>query len=353
MKRLVVNFARVGDMVLLSPLLRQLGRSGRIELLTRPWGRAVLGEQPWLGAIHQLAKPHRGHGFPGSLFFGAPLRELAATLRASAFDEVVVFRQESKQVRGWLESWLGSATLRELDANAPGGATRHPLDIYRAALAQGGFDVEGYDPVPRLEVSAASLAKGRARVGALGARVLSIQAGSSLTHRLFRKRPNLKGLTPAQWAGLLERIFAAGDADAAILHGSAPEGREARAIRAALPAAIGARVHDWTGDAPLEQLPGIFSAVRALISVDTGPAHMAAAVGCPSLVIFGPSDPARWQPRGPGPVEPLVGSAPCQFCVETTAFKRCRSNICLNTLPTETLFAGWRRLAARLEPVPA
>lgn len=351
MKRLVINFARVGDMVLLSPLLRQLGKSGGIELLTRPWGRAVLGEQSWLGAIHHLAKPHRGHGFPGSLFFGAPLRELAADLRGRGFDEVVVFRQESKEVRRWLTGWIGSATVRELDANATGGATPHPVDIYRAALAQGGFDVDGYDPIPRLDVSAASLARGRARVSALGARVLSIQAGSSLTHRLLRKRPNLKGLTAAQWAGLLERIFTSGDADAAILHGSAPEGREARAIRAALPEAIRARVHDWTGNAPLEELRGIFSAVRALISVDTGPAHMAAAVGCPSLVIFGPSDPARWQPRGPGVVEPLVGSAPCQFCVESAAFKRCKANICLNTLSTDTLFAGWRRLASRLEPV--
>jgi ADP-heptose:LPS heptosyltransferase len=80
---------------------------------------------------------------------------------------------------------------------------------------------------------------------------------------------------------------------------------------------------------PLGDLPALLAACRACVSVDTGPAHIAAAVGCPLLTIFGPSDPARFAPRGPGRSALLVGSAPCQFCLGTPRFRTCRANVCL------------------------
>ena len=45
-----------------------------------------------------------------------------------------------------------------------------------------------------------------------------------------------------------------------------------------------------------------------MISVDTGPAHSAAAVGCPVLVLFGVADPTRIVPRNTAsPIRHLVG----------------------------------------------
>ncbi len=38
---------------------------------------------------------------------------------------------------------------------------------------------------------------------------------------------------------------------------------------------------------------------RLLVANDSGVSHLAAAVGCPLVVLFGPSDPAVWAPRGP------------------------------------------------------
>jgi ADP-heptose:LPS heptosyltransferase len=349
MKRLIINFARVGDMVLIIPLLRLLAQDAALELVGRPWSRAVLGHQPFLAAIHTLAQPYRGHGPLDRLLYGAPLTRLADELRAAAFDEIVTFRQESPKVLAWMRGFAGAARIRVLDSGIRAGAlSSHPIDMYRACLASAGFAVEAFDPIPRLQVDPAARERARARVRALGERVVSLQAGSSLTHRWWRRRPNLKGLTAAQWAELLARLFADGDCDGVILHGSPLERAEAEAIRAAVEPRWRPLVHDWTGQAPLEDLPGIFSAVRALLSVDTGPAHIAAAVGCPCLVVYGPSDPARWLPRGPGLIVPLVGSAPCQFCVETPQFRRCRRNICLESLSAAAIHAGWLRLRAGL-----
>ncbi len=347
MRRLVVFFARVGDLVMLTPILRQLARDGEVELLARPWARPLLGDQPWLAGVHTLAHPSAGdRGLDGWLR-GGERRRLGPVLGARGYDEIVVFQGETALIRGWIDGWRGPAVMRSI--TRAGSAHRHVVDANRDALVGGGFSVDGFDAQPRLVVPPAALAAARARLAPLGRRVLAIQAGSSLTHAWWRKRRNLKGLAPGQWAELLTRLFAAGRCDGAVLHGSAPEGREARAIRARLPAELRARVQDWTGAVPLGELRAVLAASHAVLSVDTGPAHIAAAVGTPLLVVFGPTDPAVFQPRGPGAVELMLGKAPCQFCHETPVFKTCKANVCLTTMNVEQLVDAYGRLTARAE----
>lgn len=48
--------------------------------------------------------------------------------------------------------------------------------------------------------------------------------------------------------------------------------------------------------APLAQLKTLLSGAEFFAGNDSGPAHMAAAFGVPSVVLFGPSDPAIWGP---------------------------------------------------------
>ena len=46
----------------------------------------------------------------------------------------------------------------------------------------------------------------------------------------------------------------------------------------------------------LSEVKSLFAAASLFVGNDSGPAHMAAAFGVPSVVIFGPSDPAIWGP---------------------------------------------------------
>jgi len=72
---------------------------------------------------------------------------------------------------------------------------------------------------------------------------------------------------------------------------------------------------------------------HSLVSVDTGPAHVAAALGCPTVALFGVADPQRFRPGGVStPVEVLTG------CVDGKAD-------ILGIGPAVVLDA-WRRLAA-------
>jgi ADP-heptose:LPS heptosyltransferase len=186
----------------------------------------------------------------------------------------------------------------------------------------------------------------QARLAPLGKRVIAVQAGSSLTHRWFRRQPNLKGLAPQQWGRWLARLMERGHADAVVLLGSRQERREAEAILHATPAAWRNRVHDVTGEVSLGDLPAYLAACHAVLSVDTGPGHIAAAVGTPLLSIFGPTNPDIFAPRGAGRIHVLTGSAPCQFCHWKPEWKTCRANVCLTGLSDDALDNAYVRLFA-------
>jgi ADP-heptose:LPS heptosyltransferase len=54
---------------------------------------------------------------------------------------------------------------------------------------------------------------------------------------------------------------------------------------------------------PTEELVQLLAGARAFLGNDAGVTHLAAALGTPTVAVFGPTDPARWGPRGRGPIE--------------------------------------------------
>lgn len=345
MRRLFVDFAGIGDLVAQTPLMRHLARDEELDLLTRPFGHALLSGQPFVAAVHVLRKPNVSRGLR-LLVYGAERARLGREVLAKrGYREIVIFRQERPVIREWIRSWCDAARVLECDLFAdPGGSVS---DSSGPALASAGYDLAGFDPRPALLVPEDARRAARARLAAFGERVVLIHPGSSRTRRFLRRGPHLKGLTAEQWAGLVARVLGCGDADAVAVTGSASERFSALAILSLLPRFAG-RVHDLTGRLSLSELVATLSEARALVSIDSGPAHLAAAVGCPLLDVFGPTDPRRFLPKGVAPVESAVGSAPCQFCGGTTLWKTCDDNVCLKSLTEEALFARWHALAARL-----
>ena len=72
---------------------------------------------------------------------------------------------------------------------------------------------------------------------------------------------------------------------------------------------IGGGATSVAGRTDLLELAAILDGARAAVTVDSGPMHLAAAVGTPLVVLFGPGDPRRFGPRGrPGQVAVLQGT---------------------------------------------
>lgn len=57
-------------------------------------------------------------------------------------------------------------------------------------------------------------------------------------------------------------------------------------------------VHDMTGQTSLIEIAALLAEVDLFIGPDSGPGHLASAVGTPSIVMFGPTDPDTCRPRG-------------------------------------------------------
>jgi len=69
-----------------------------------------------------------------------------------------------------------------------------------------------------------------------------------------------------------------------------------------------------TGKTSLDQITAVLSAVDLIVTNDTGPAHIGAALGCPTIVIFGPTNPLTTRPFSPA-AEILRHPPDCAPCM--------------------------------------
>ncbi len=103
---------------------------------------------------------------------------------------------------------------------------------------------------------------------------------------------------------------------------------------------------DLTGGTTLKELSAVLGEARVMLTNDSGPMHVAAAVGTPVVAIFGPTDPKRTGPSGPGH-RVLAGRAACSPCFRRQCLYD-RSNarmLCLTNITPEAVFdqllAAW------------
>lgn len=67
---------------------------------------------------------------------------------------------------------------------------------------------------------------------------------------------------------------------------------------AALGALLRAARQPTLANLPLATVAGLARLARAFVGMDSGVSHLAAAAGCPGIVLFGPTEPERWRPLG-------------------------------------------------------
>ncbi|MEJ5360287.1 MAG: glycosyltransferase family 9 protein [Desulfobacterales bacterium] len=297
---LVFHQGALGDLVCLFPLIAALRRRFRpLELIAQ-------------GALARLAlsegladKAHAVEsGWTVGLFSGNPGERLQGWV--SGFARLLAF-SASEALLAPLRR-LSRGRLVAVPPRPPAGAAVHVTDHARRRLIEAGLLEEDEPPAFRLRTVPDRL---RPRVW------IHPGAGSP------RKR----------WP--LERFLAVADRlrdrgkDPVFLAGPAEEDLVAP-IRAA------GHAVEQPGD-----LPALSSLLRrgaAYLGCDSGPSHLAAWCGIPSAVLFGPSDPVRWAPRG-GPVRLLLPPLSCRPCFET-ARANCGAPECLLAVtPEEALEA--------------
>jgi ADP-heptose:LPS heptosyltransferase len=104
-------------------------------------------------------------------------------------------------------------------------------------------------------------------------------------------------------------------------------GQDEREVSGLVRSLTACPVVDLTGETPIGLLPALLSKACVLITNDSGPMHVAAAVGRPVVSIFGPTSAVRTGPYGAGHTV-LTHDLPCRPCF---------SRVCRNAVPMECL----------------
>ena len=55
---------------------------------------------------------------------------------------------------------------------------------------------------------------------------------------------------------------------------------------------------NWFGRFSISELAAVMKRASLWLGNDSGPMHLAAAVGCPTVSLWGPTEPGKWAPRG-------------------------------------------------------
>jgi heptosyltransferase-2/heptosyltransferase-3 len=131
----------------------------------------------------------------------------------------------------------------------------------------------------------------------LGRPLVLIQAGNRRTMSWFRPRQrasNTKYWPEQRWAEVIDSI-AESQPDAAILLTGVPQ--ESDLNRAILEFTMTPNARDVASELPMSRLLALQERATGMVSVDTGPAHSAAALGCPLVVLFGTASLDFYAPR--------------------------------------------------------
>jgi heptosyltransferase-2/heptosyltransferase-3 len=133
--------------------------------------------------------------------------------------------------------------------------------------------------------------------GLSAAPLVLVQIGNKRTMRrgLRRLAVNSKYWPNERWAEVLRHVRRQCPEHAIILLGTGPEFALNQEVAAL---ANVARLHNAADDLPIPRLVALLARGTGLITVDSGPAHAAAAVGCPMVVLFGKASTSLYRPWG-------------------------------------------------------
>jgi ADP-heptose:LPS heptosyltransferase len=275
---LVVKLGALGDVVqAFGPLraIREAHPGARLVVLTSPAFAELFAACPGVDDVWRDDRPHK-FNLPGLL-------RLRARLRGPRFERVYDLQTSArtnlyfKLMGPGRPEWSGIAPGCSHPHANPARDALHTVDRQREQLAMAGIP-----DVPETELSWLTAESGHLKLPA--PYVLLVPGGAAT-------RPK-KRWPAAKYAALAQELVAHGATPVVI--GGPGEGEIGKTIRAASP-----RVRDLTGKTSFAELASVARQAGAAIGNDTGPMHLIARTGCPSIVLFGSeSDPALCAPRG-------------------------------------------------------
>jgi heptosyltransferase-2 len=328
---LVIRLDRLGDVVLSTPVLsalRQHFPHAHIAMMVRPPCVDVVEGHPAVNGVVAYDKAGAQRSAPATAAF-------ARRLRGEDFDTALVLHPSNRS--HWIP-WLAGIPVRVGYDRKCGWLLTHRVPHRKQEGAQHEaayaldllrvFGIEPPPPRPSIPVHEAAVRQVQALLEAAAvppsAPLVAVHPSASCISKRWM---------PERFAAVADRLQAEHGVTICLIAGpeDAPIARQV-AQAAQRP------IVDLAGRLSVAQLAALLRRCRLLVSNDSGPVHVAAAVGTPVVDLFGRNQrglsPARWGPLGPGHVV-LHKEVGCVTCLA----HNCDINfLCLTEISVEEVY---------------
>lgn len=291
----------LGDVVLALPALL----AAASDVMVVRWLAPVLEMAGVPGVVLPLDRGPRG--------FVRAVRELRrrryrrGVLMSAAFSAAWLFRCGGvRSLRGTRTDGRGPLLSEQVDPDLFRG--RHRTDAFRSLLGQ---SVAAGESAPRVAPPAERIDVWRARVPADSSALVGILPGSNAPARRW----------PVERFAEVARSLTREGARVVVLGGRPEREASARVAREA------PDVLNLAGTTDLWDLAAILSLCDLVITNDTGPMHLAGAVGTATVSLWGSSDPGEVRQTGATDLPVTGPDIPCRPCYRNECHRRGRGTL--------------------------
>ncbi|MFA4982566.1 MAG: lipopolysaccharide heptosyltransferase II [Candidatus Omnitrophota bacterium] len=309
-KILIVRLDRIGDVILSTPVIKALRDAypdSRIAFMASPHAREILEGNPYLDEVIIYDKLGKQKGLIGNLKFIAKLRrkkfDIAIALHPTARTHQVISMAGIPERIGY-DKKLGFLLTKRMPHTKQFGL-KHEIEYALDMLRYIG--VEPKERALYMPLSPECAERVRSMLDKYGVKdadkIAVINPSASCPSKRWSAERFAKVADELIEKRGMKVIMISSKADA-IYAGRTASFMNKPCI-------------NLLGKTSIGDLAGILSRARILISNDSGPVHIACAVGTPAVVIFGRKDrglsPKRWGPVGKDDVV-IHKDAGCEVC---------------------------------------
>ena len=293
---LLLRLERIGDLLMALPAIqdvRQLAPNADIDVIVGSWNASLARMISAVTRVETLDANWLARGSSGQ-GVGQLLRH-ALTWRQRQYDFAINFEPDIRSnlllaasgasfAAGYSTGGGGGLLDLAIEYNPRAHTSDNARTLVAAVFGRGANDDEPFRSL--------TIPESAKREAAL--RLPSTQCGPLVGVHVSGGRA-IKQWLPERFAEVARQLSSEQGATI-VLTG----GQEDAALVATVTVALrGCRVIDLSGNLDLPTLAAILERLDLLVTGDTGPMHLAGAVGIPVVAVFGPSDPARYALRGP------------------------------------------------------
>ncbi len=342
---LIVKLSAIGDVVHTLPFLEVLREKfpyARIDWVVEEEASQIIGGHPDLDAMivsgrKSWQKRLVRKGGPSLV-----LRDMAhffRQLRSREYDLVVdlqgLFKSGLLTALSRGKRKLGMSGAREggwlffNERPVPVDYNEHALDRYLRVARHLGCDIHSWKgDIPLERVHRARVEELLEREGLCMDRIIAFNPVARWVTKLW---------DPERFAALADRIrvhlgceivFTGGHRDRPVIEQILSMMREEGT--------------NLAGRTTLKELACLYTRCRALVTTDTGPMHIAAAMGCQVVALFGPTAPWRTGPYGPGH-EVITAGTECSPCFK----KKCVHMRCMKEITVNDVFYALEKILVK------